>query len=262
MPAPRSLLAADGLSKSFGGLRAVDGVGFEVAAHTIHAVIGPNGAGKSTLFNLLCGSCVQDAGTVTFDGDRLPAGKPHAKAAAGMARTFQQMRLFPRMSALENVMVGAHTRGSAGFVAGLFPLLRTRREELRLRDEALAAMDFLGIAALAEREATQLAYGQQRAVELARALASKPKLLLLDEPAAGLNMRETVDLGKLIRRIRESGVTVLLVEHDMELVMGVSDTIVVLCHGQKIAEGDPLTIQRDPEVVRAYLGEADGDADA
>jgi len=257
-----SLLAVEGLSKSFGGLRAVDGVTLEVEEHTIQAVIGPNGAGKTTLFNLICGSCLPDAGGVTFAGGRLPAGKPHARVAAGMARTFQQMRLFPGMSALENVMVGAHTRGRAGFLAGLLPLGQTRREELQLRQEALAVMDFLGVSALAECGATELAYGQQRAIELARALASRPRLLLLDEPAAGLNMRETVDLGKRMRRIREAGVTVLLVEHDMELVMGISDSIAVLCHGQKIAEGDPLTIQRNPEVVRAYLGEEDGDGDA
>jgi branched-chain amino acid transport system ATP-binding protein len=252
-----SLLAVAGLCKSFGGLRAVDGVGFEVPAGAIKAVIGPNGAGKTTLFNLIFGSIIPDSGKVTFLGVHLHPGRPHRQVAAGMARTFQQIRLFPHMTALENVMVGAHTRGHSGFLASLFPLPRTFREERYLREQALAAMAFLGIEALADGDATQLAYGEQRAVELARALASKPKLLLLDEPAAGLNMRETVELGKLIRRIRDTGVTVLLVEHDMGLVMGISDEIVVLCQGQKIAEGQPLAIQKHPEVVRAYLGDED-----
>jgi len=252
-----SLLAVEGLCKSFGGLRAVDGVGFALEAGAIKAIIGPNGAGKTTLFNLIFGSAVPDAGTVVFDGVRLPHGRPHRKVAAGMARTFQQIRLFPQMTALENVMVGAHTRGRAGFLSSLLPLPRTRREEHFLRDQAAAALDFLGLGALAASQASELAYGEQRAIELARALASKPKLVLLDEPAAGLNMRETVDLGKLIRRIRDSGVTVLLVEHDMGLVMGISDEIVVLCQGQKIAEGKPLDIQKNAEVVRAYLGDDD-----
>ncbi len=252
-----SLLSVQGLCKSFGGLRAVDDVGFEVAGGAIKAVIGPNGAGKTTLFNLIFGASVPDGGSVTFAGARLPTGRPQRQVAAGMGRTFQQIRLFPQMTALENVMVGAHTRGRAGFLASLVPLPRTRREECFLREEALAALRFLGIDGLAGSEATQLAYGEQRAIELARALASKPRLLLLDEPAAGLNMRETVELGKLIRRIRESGVTVLLVEHDMGLVMGISDEIVVLCQGQKIAEGEPLAIQKNAEVVRAYLGDED-----
>jgi branched-chain amino acid transport system ATP-binding protein len=252
-----SLLQVSGLCKSFGGLRAVDDVGFEVAAGAIKAVIGPNGAGKTTLFNLIFGSSLPDRGSVTFAGAPLPSGRPHRSVALGLGRTFQQIRLFPRMTALENVMVGAHTRGAAGFLRSLAPLPRTWREERFLRDQALAALDFLGLGALADHEATQLAYGEQRAVELARALASKPKLLLLDEPAAGLNMRETVELGKLIRRIRDSGVTVLLVEHDMGLVMGISDAIVVLSQGQKIAEGEPMAIQKNPEVVRAYLGDED-----
>ena len=252
-----SLLAVEGLCKSFGGLRAVHDIGFEVAEGCIKAIIGPNGAGKTTLFNLIFGSSVPDGGRVTFAGGRLTTGRPHKQVAAGMARTFQHIRLFPQMSALENVMVGGHTRGRAGFLSGLFPLPRTHREERFIRDQALAAMRFLGIEALAGNDATQLAYGEQRSVELARALASKPKLLLLDEPASGLNMRETVELGKLIRRIRESGVTVLLVEHDMGLVMGISDEIVVLCQGQKIPEGEPLAIQKNAEVVRAYLGDED-----
>jgi branched-chain amino acid transport system ATP-binding protein len=252
-----NLLAASNLSKSFGGLRAVEKVSFGVPAGAIKAVIGPNGAGKTTLFNLIFGSTAPDEGSVTFNESALESGRPYRSVAAGMARTFQQIRLFPGMSVLENVMVGAHTRGRAGFLSGLLALPRARREERFLRDQALAEMRFLGIEHLAESEATTLAYGEQRAVELARALASGPKLLLLDEPAAGLNMRETVELGKLIRRIRERGVTVLLVEHDMGLVMGISDAIVVLCQGRVIAEGEPLAIQKNPEVIRAYLGDDD-----
>ena len=252
-----SLLNIQRLSKTFGGLRAVDDVGFEVAEGSIKAVIGPNGAGKTTLFNLIFGSATPDGGSVIFAGARLTAGCPHHQVAAGMARTFQHIRLFPQMSALENVMVGRHTRSRAGFLASLLPMPWTWREEREIRADALAVMEFLGIAKLAESDATHLAYGEQRAVELGRALASKPRLLLLDEPAAGLNMRETVELGKLIRRIRDTGVTVLLVEHDMGLVMGISDEIVVLCQGQKIAEGQPLAIQKNPEVVRAYLGDED-----
>jgi branched-chain amino acid transport system ATP-binding protein len=252
-----SLLALKGLSKSFGGLRAVDDVGFNVGDGAIKAVIGPNGAGKTTLFNLVFGSTVPDKGSVEFAGSRLASGRPHRSVSAGMARTFQHIRLFPQMTALENVMVGRHTRSRSGFLSSLLPLPWTHREERDIRAEALSAMHFLGIDALAESDATHLAYGEQRSVELARALASKPKLLLLDEPAAGLNMRETVDLGKLIRRIRDSGVTVLLVEHDMGLVMGISDEIVVLCQGQKIAEDKPMAIQKNPEVVRAYLGDDD-----
>jgi branched-chain amino acid transport system ATP-binding protein len=252
-----SLLVAQGLSKHFGGLRAVDDVSFEVGEGAIKAVIGPNGAGKTTLFNLIFGSAVPDQGQVVFAGNALPAGLPHRHVAAGMARTFQHIRLFPHMTALENVMVGRHTQSRAGFWAGLLPLPWTWREEREIREESLAVMKFLGIEALASADATHLAYGEQRAVELARALASKPKLLLLDEPAAGLNMRETVELGKLIGRIRESGITVLLVEHDMGLVMGISDEIVVLCQGQKIAEDKPLGIQKNPDVVRAYLGDDD-----
>jgi branched-chain amino acid transport system ATP-binding protein len=250
-----SLLEIQGMSKSFGGLRAVDDVSFAVAEGAIKAVIGPNGAGKSTLFNLVSGSLVPDQGSVVFFGNRLAAGRPHRRVEAGMGRTFQHIRLFPQMTALENVMVGRHTRSRAGFLASLLPLPWTWREEREIREESLAVMAFLGIEALASCDATHLAYGEQRAVELARALASKPKLLLLDEPAAGLNMRETADLGKLISRIRGSGVTVLLVEHDMSLVMGISDEIVVLCQGQKIAEDKPLAIQKNPDVVRAYLGE-------
>jgi branched-chain amino acid transport system ATP-binding protein len=176
-------------------------------------------------------------------------------ARHGISRTFQNIRLFEHLSALENVMVGRHLRSRAGFLAGMLDLGWARREAAVVRERALETMAFLGIEALADAEATSLAYGQQRAVELARALASEPELLLLDEPAAGLNMRETRDLAGLITRIRDRGVTVLLVEHDMSLVMGICDEVLVLSYGEKIAEADPSTVQKDPQVVKVYLGE-------
>jgi branched-chain amino acid transport system ATP-binding protein len=248
-------LEVSGVSKRFGGVQAVSDVGFRLQQGMIKAVIGPNGAGKTTLFNMVSGFSTPDRGTIAFRGQPIHGRRPHQVAARGISRTFQNIRLFEHMSALENVMVGRHRRGRAGFVAGMLGLGWARREEAAVRARALEVMAFLGIEALAEAEATSLAYGQQRAVELARALASDPELVLLDEPAAGLNMRETRDLAGLISRIRDGGVTVLLVEHDMSLVMGICDEVLVLSYGEKIAEADPSTVQRDPQVVKVYLGE-------
>jgi len=250
-----ALLEVTGLSKRFGGLHAVKGVSFRVERGMVKALIGPNGAGKTTLFHLLSGFLPPDAGTVRFRGEEVQGRPPHAIAARGLARTFQQIRLFAGMTALENVMVGRHVRSRAGFVAGMLHLPWTWREEREIERSAREALDFLSIAGLADVEATSLSYGQQRAVELARALAAGPELLLLDEPAAGLNMRETVELSKLVGRIRERGVTVLLVEHDMGFVMNVSDEVLVLSYGEKIADAAPRVVQRHPEVVRVYLGE-------
>jgi len=250
-----ALLEVNNLSKRFGGVQAVKDVSFGVEQGTIKAVIGPNGAGKTTLFNLVSGFVAPDSGSVSFGGAPLHGLGAHRVAAAGLSRTFQHIRLFSRMSALENVMVGCHVRGSSGFLAGMLSLPRTWQEERAIRERALAAMEFLGIAGLADSEATSLSYGQQRAVELARALAAEPRMLLLDEPAAGLNMRETADLAKLITRIRDRGVTVLIVEHDMSLVMNISDEVAVLSYGEKIADDRPLAIQKNPDVVRVYLGE-------
>jgi branched-chain amino acid transport system ATP-binding protein len=233
----------------------VKDVSFRVEKGMVKALIGPNGAGKTTLFNLVSGVAAPDAGTVAFRGAEIQGRQPHRIAALGLSRTFQHIRLFAQMTALENVMVGRHVRSRAGFVAGMFHLPWTWKEEREIERSARDALAFLGIAELADLEATSLSYGQQRAVELARALASEPELLLLDEPAAGLNMRETVELAKLIGRIRERGVTVLIVEHDMGLVMNVSDEVLVLSYGEKIADAEPRAVQRHPEVVRVYLGE-------
>ena len=250
-----ALLEVNNLSKRFGGLQAVKDVSFSVRKGSIKAVIGPNGAGKTTLFNLISGFVPPDAGTVQFRDQALQGIAPFQVAARGVARTFQHIKLFPHMTALENVLVGRHVQGRAGFLAGMFNLAWTKREERSFREQCLAAMEFLEIAHLADADATSLSYGQQRSVELARALASEPEMLLLDEPAAGLNMRETADLARLITRIRDRGMTVLIVEHDMSLVMGISDEIVVLSYGEKIADESPLAVQKDPQVIRVYLGD-------
>jgi len=252
-----ALLEVHNISRRFGGLQAVKDVSFTVCQGMIKAVIGPNGAGKTTLFNLVSGFLAPDAGTVSFSGRMIHGREPHEIAGLGLSRTFQHIKLFSHMTSLENVMVGRHVRGCAGFVSGMLSLPWTRREDREMRDRAREIMDFLGIAAFAETEATSLSYGQQRVVELARALASEPALLLLDEPAAGLNMRETADMAKLIARIRDRGVTVLIVEHDMQLVMNISDEVVVLSYGEKIADDVPLAVQKDPHVIRVYLGEDD-----
>jgi branched-chain amino acid transport system ATP-binding protein len=249
------LLDVRGLSKRFGGVQAVKDVSFQVHAGTVKALIGPNGAGKTTLFNLVSGVAAPDAGTVFFRGAPIQGQLAHRVAAHGLSRTFQHIRLFAGMTALENVMVGRHTRTRAGFVAGMLHLPWTWREERQIEARAREALDFMGISELADSDATSLSYGQQRAVELARALAAEPELLLLDEPAAGLNMRETAELAKLVRRLRERGITVLIVEHDMGLVMNVSDEVVVLSYGEKIADAEPRIVQKDPEVIRIYLGE-------
>lgn len=252
-----SILEIRDISKKFGGLQALDNVSFTVQQGSIKALIGPNGAGKTTLFNLVSGVLEPDSGAINFNGSPIQGLKPYQVAACGVARTFQLIRLFPKMSALENIMIGRHVHSRAGFVASMLNLPWTCREEKEIRGKSLEIMRFLGIEGMAESEATSLAYGQQRIVELGRALACEPKLLLLDEPVAGLNMRETSEMAKLIVKIRTAGITVLLVEHDMTLVMNISDEIVVLSYGQKIAEDKPLGIQKNPEVIKVYLGEED-----
>jgi len=249
-----ALLEVSRLHKKFGGLHAVNDVSFGVAQGAIKSVIGPNGAGKTTLFNLITGALAATSGRVQFDGRNIQGRKPHEIAACGIARTFQNIKLFHGMTALENVMVGRHLRSRAGFLASMLNMPWTLKEERQIRDKSMALLDLLEISAYAEVEATRLAFGQQRAVEFARALALEPTLLLLDEPAAGLNIHETAEVGRLIARIRDLGITVLLVEHDMSLVMDISDEIVVLSFGQKIAEDVPTAIQNNHEVIKVYLG--------
>jgi branched-chain amino acid transport system ATP-binding protein len=252
-----ALLEIKNISKRFGGLQAVKDVSFVVQQGSIKAVIGPNGAGKTTLFNLVSGFLAPDAGTIVYRDMPIHGRHPFEIAGLGLSRTFQHIRLFSHMTALENIMVGCHVRTRAGFIAGMLNLPWTWREEKEIRERAHELMEFLGIAGLAGADATSLSYGQQRSVELARALAGGPSMLLLDEPAAGLNMRETADIARLISRIRDLGITVLIVEHDMSLVMNISDEILVLSYGETIADDAPRAVQNNPEVVRVYLGEDD-----
>lgn len=252
-----TLLEVIELNRYFGGLHAVNNVSFSVRKNTIKAVIGPNGAGKTTLFNLISGALPRSSGQYYFQGKAIHDLQPYEIARLGIARTYQNIKLFPGMTALENVMIGRHVQSRAGFLAGMFNLPWTWGEEKNIREKARSFMELLDIADLADIEATSLAFGQQRAVEFARALALEPSLLLLDEPAAGLNIYETAEVAKLIERIRDQGITVLLVEHDMSLVMDISDEIVVLSFGQKIAEDTPANIQQNKEVIQIYLGEGD-----
>lgn len=249
------MLSVSGITQIFGGVTALEDVSFSIAKGSITGVIGPNGAGKTTLFNIISGIYTQTSGTVILEGNNISGFPPERLAPFGMVRTFQNIELFSSMTVLENVMVGMHTKSSSGLLACSLKMPWTFREEARIREGALRWLEFAKISDLAEVTAGNLPFGKGRLLEIARALAAEPKIILMDEPAAGLNSQETLGLANVIQKIRNMGITVVLVEHDMELVMDICDHIVVLNLGRKLAEGTPREIQENPDVVAAYLGD-------
>ncbi|MGE5517168.1 MAG: ABC transporter ATP-binding protein [Bacteroidota bacterium] len=249
-----SLLTVEGLSKEFGGVHAVEDLSFTINPGTIHSIIGPNGAGKTTLFNLITGIYTPSRGSIRLDGKDIAGRRPSDLAALGMSRTFQNLQVFFNMSAVENVMVGHHLHLGRGFVASLLRLPSVARRDRACRAHCVELLEFVGLGRYVHADASAMPYGALKRLEIARALAAKPRLLLLDEPAAGLNATESREIDEVIKKVATSGVTVVLVEHDMKMVMGISDHILVLNYGRKLAEGTPAEVRANAEVVAAYLG--------
>jgi branched-chain amino acid transport system ATP-binding protein len=254
VPEDGILLEGRDVTLRFGGIEALNGLSFTIHPRRIVSIIGPNGAGKTTLLNTITGVHIPDRGEILFRGKTISGLKPHQITGLGISRTFQQTQLFSNLTVAENVMVGMHSRTNAGFLGGILHLPSERREELKIREEAEGLLNSFGLLARADWAASHIPIVEQRRLEIARALAGEPEVLLLDEPAAGLNIRETESMGDLIVGLREKGQTILLVEHNMHLVMGVSDWVIVLHHGSKIGEGRAEDVQKDKRVIDAYLG--------
>ncbi|WP_328186775.1 ABC transporter ATP-binding protein [Marinobacter sp. OP 3.4] len=249
-----AMIDVRGLDKEFGGVHAIEGLEFSVEQGQVYSVIGPNGAGKTTLFNLITGFYIPTRGEITLNGESVVGMDPNRLAERGMCRTFQQMQICMNMTALENVMLGRHLQIRSGLLTSMFRLPRLYREERACRERCRELMEFVGCGQYLNTAASAMSYGALKRLEIARALAADPRILLLDEPAAGLNATETAELEELIRKVAQQGVTVMLVEHDMKLVMGISDRLLVINYGRKLAEGNPEEIRNNPDVIAAYLG--------